>query len=84
MGRDSQNIFLSSAWVSVDREVVNLHVCMPLIYRSLGIFHRLNISSVEFSRGFIFVAITTQQYKLTPFIRQRKYFVGLIFVVEGD
>ena len=34
--------------------------------------------------GFIFGAMTTQQYKLTPFIRRRKYFASLIFVVEGD
>ena len=30
MGRDSQNIFISSVWVSVDRKVVRL--CMPLIF----------------------------------------------------
>ena len=34
--------------------------------------------------GFIFVTMTIRHYKLTPFIRQRKYFSGLIFVVEGD
>ena len=28
--------------------------------------------------------MTTQQYKLTPLIRQRKYSVSLIFIVEGD
>ena len=28
--------------------------------------------------------MTTGLYKLTPFIHQRKYFAGLIFVVEGD
>ena len=40
--------------------------------------------SVQFSPGFIFVAITTRQYKFTPFICWRKYFTGLIFIVEGD
>ena len=39
---------------------------------------------VEGSNGFIFVAMTTQQNKLTLFICARKYFAGLIFVVEGD
>ena len=34
--------------------------------------------------GFIFVAMTTRQYKILPFIRRRKYFVCLIFVIEGD
>lgn len=28
--------------------------------------------------------MTTQLYKLTSFMRQRKYFNGLIFFVEGD
>ena len=28
--------------------------------------------------------MTTRQYKLTPFIRLGKFFLGLIFVVEGD
>ena len=28
--------------------------------------------------------MTTRQYKLTPFIRRRKNFGGLIFAVEGD
>ena len=28
--------------------------------------------------------MNTWQYKLTPFIRWKKYFIGLIFVVEGD
>ena len=28
--------------------------------------------------------MTTWQYKFTPFIRRRKHFVSLIFVVEGD
>ena len=28
--------------------------------------------------------MTTWQYKLTPFIHQRKNFVGLVFVLEGD
>ena len=28
--------------------------------------------------------MTIRQYKLTPFIRQRKYFGSLIFVIEGD
>ena len=37
-----------------------------------------------FSPGFVFVAMTTRQYKLTPFIRWRKHFVSLFFVVEGD
>ena len=40
--------------------------------------------SVKFLPGFIFVTMTTRQNKLSPFIRRRKYFVGLIFVIEGD
>ena len=28
--------------------------------------------------------MTIGQYKLAPFIRQRKYFAGLIFIAEGD
>ena len=43
------------------------------------IFRRLN-----FPPGFTFVTMTTWQYELTPIIRRRKYFVGLIFIVEGD
>ena len=53
-------------------------------YRRSRIFRRQNISGVKFSSGFIFVAMTTQPYKVTPFIRWRKYFFGLIFLVEGD
>ena len=44
------------------------------------IFRRLNFCLA----GFVFVAMTTWQYKLTPFIHQRKNFVGLVFVLEGD
>ena len=53
-------------------------------YHSLEIFRWWKISLVKFLRGFIFVAMTTWQCKLTPFIRRRKYFIGLIFNVEGD
>ena len=59
-----------------------LHLQPKTIYRSSGIFHRKNISSVKFSPGFIFIAMTTRQYKLTPFICQRKDFVGLIFILK--
>ena len=44
----------------------------------------LNISSVNVLPGFIFVAVTSQQYKLTQFIHRRKYFGGLIFFLEFD
>ena len=48
------------------------------------IFCRQTISLVKFSPGFIFITITTRPYTLTPFIRRRKYFLGLILVIEGD
>ena len=54
------------------------------LYCSLGIFCPENILAVKFSPRFIFIAMTSRKYKLTPFIRGRKYFAGLIFVVEGD
>ena len=37
-------------------------------------FQRKNILAAKFLPGFIFIGITTQHYKLTPFIHRRKYF----------
>ena len=34
--------------------------------------------------GFNFAVITTRRNKLTLVIHKGKYFIGLIFVVEGD
>ena len=48
------------------------------------IFYRLNFRLVLFSSGFVFVTMTTRWNKLTPFIRPKKYFTCLIFIVEGD
>ena len=40
-----------------------------------------NISTLTFSPGLIFIAMTTQQNKLNPFIRPKKYFT---YFAEGD
>ena len=58
---------------------MNLHATVDREFFGDKIF-----SLVKFSAGFIFVPMTTRQYKLSPFICGRLYFFGLIFVVEGD
>ena len=50
----------------------------------MGNFFWQNISMVKVSHGFTFVAMTTRQTKLTPFVRRRKCLTCLSFVVERD
>ena len=49
------------------------------MYRRSEIFCWWNISSVRFSPGFIFGAMTARHYKLTPFIRQKNFSQRFIF-----
>ena len=62
------------------RNVVECYLCTINQKVFAGkVFRQLNFCVV-----FIFVAITTQRNKISLFICGRKYFAGLIFVIEGD
>ena len=79
------NIQATSITTKKERDCYEYKLAIAIeLYRRLGIFINKNISLVKFSPGFIFVAMTTRQYKFIQFIRSKKYFLCLIFVVDGD
>ena len=57
--------------------------CLQFSYYRSRIFASKYFAGL-ISRGFIFDAMTTQRNKLTLFIRKRKYFAGLTYIIEDD
>ena len=71
-------------WEQNTYRLSSCYMCRCIHTVNWEIFAGEIFRQVKFSCGSIFVAMTTRRNKLTLFIHRRKYFGGLIFVIEDD